>query len=192
MDLRERKKALTRAAIEDAAIRLFAENGYDATPIDTICETALVSRRTFFRYYTAKEDVVLGHARDAYALAAEELRRRPDDEPCRDSLRAAFELLDPLFENDRQRQLQRVRLVTGVPTLTGPFLNTLAEFEALLAGFLAERSGRARDDVRVRLAAAATTTAFRVAVEIWRDHDGEPALAALAQENLDRLLPADV
>ncbi len=192
MDLRERKKALTRAAIEDAAIRLFTENGYDATPIDAICETALVSRRTFFRYYTAKEDVVLGHARDAYALVEEELHRRPDDEPGRDSVRAAFDLLDPLFENDRERQLQRVRLLTSVPALAGPFLNTLAEFETLLAGFLAERSGRARADVRVRLTAAAATTAFRVAIEIWRDHDGEPAMAALAQDSLDRLLPEEV
>ncbi|MHA6804433.1 acyl-CoA-like ligand-binding transcription factor [Salinifilum ghardaiensis] len=192
MDLRERKKALTRAAIEDTAIRLFTENGYDATPIDAVCEEALVSRRTFFRYYTAKEDVVLGRSRDAYALAEEELHRRPDGEPYRDSVCAAFRLLDPLFDDDRERQLQRVRLLTEVPALAGPFLSALAEFEALLAGFLAERSGRPRDDARVRLGAAAATTAFRVAVEIWRDHGGEPNLAELAQENLDRLLPAEV
>ena len=57
--LRERKKAQTRAAIQTHALRLFREQGYDATTIEQIIEAADVSETTFFRYFPTKEDVVL-------------------------------------------------------------------------------------------------------------------------------------
>src|SRR5580692_4456176 len=73
--LRERKKARTRASIREHALRLFREQGYQATTVEQIAEAAEVSQSTFFRYFPTKEDVVL---RDDFELRIfEAFERQP-------------------------------------------------------------------------------------------------------------------
>ncbi len=69
--LRSRKKEKTRRAIEDAALELFAEQGYEATTVNQIAERAEVSTATFFRYFGTKQEVIFAEDGNEFA----ELRR---------------------------------------------------------------------------------------------------------------------
>ena len=73
--LRERKKAKSRAVIQQQAMRLFTEKGYEATTAEQISEAAEVSPSTFFRYFPTKEDVVLYDSLDPILLEA--IRTQP-------------------------------------------------------------------------------------------------------------------
>ena len=108
--LRERKKLRTREQITEAAIRLFAERGFDGTTVDDIAEAADVSRRTFFRYFARKEDVVLAWKQEA----AEELRRalaqRPAGEAPLDAVQGAISTLAQSYGARRELTLGLLRL----------------------------------------------------------------------------------
>jgi AcrR family transcriptional regulator len=110
--LRERKKARTRAAIRDHAMRLFEEQGYAATTVDQIAEAADVSQSTFFRYFPTKEDVVLADDYDPLMVAA--MRALPPEvgpiEAIRLSIREVFGKSSP---EDWEREQQRQRIFSG-------------------------------------------------------------------------------
>src|SRR5688500_17608443 len=86
--LRARKKATTRRALQEHALRLFLAGGYDATTVDAIVQADGVSHMTFFRYFPTKEDVVL--ADDYDPLLGELIAARPPDEPAIEALRHAL------------------------------------------------------------------------------------------------------
>ena len=86
--LRARKKAATRRALQEHALRLFLADGYDATTVDAIAQAANVSPMTFYRYFPTKEDVVL--ADDYDPMLGSLIAARPADEPAIESLRHAL------------------------------------------------------------------------------------------------------
>ena len=147
--LRERKKAKTRAAIQEAALRLFDRHGYDATTVDQIAELAEVSQSTFFRYFPTKEDVVLHDRYDPLLLA--DFAAQPAElspiAALRRTLRSVFGTL-PADELARERQ--RATLIISVPELRARALDQLASTLQPLAEAIAERTGRAVDDPAVR------------------------------------------
>ena len=87
--LRERKKLATRTALHEAALRLVAERGLDAVSIDDIADRANVSPRTFFNYFSGKEDAVLGLDPGASPRQVAAFLARPRDETPVQALRAA-------------------------------------------------------------------------------------------------------
>ncbi|MFH8295220.1 TetR/AcrR family transcriptional regulator [Streptomyces sp. NPDC018059] len=73
LPLRERKKLRTRQALVDAALELFTERGFDGVTLDALCDAVEVSKRTFFRTFSSKEDVAMAPTQDLWAAFLEEL-----------------------------------------------------------------------------------------------------------------------
>jgi AcrR family transcriptional regulator len=152
--LRERKKARTKAAIREHAMRLFQQQGYQATTVEQIAEAAEVSPSTFFRYFPTKEDVVLTDDYDPLILAA--FQAQPAElspvAALRAAMRAVFAGLPP-----EQVGLERERqaLIQSVPELRAAMLDGLRSTIQLIAEAMAERVGRRPDELAVRTLAGA-------------------------------------
>jgi AcrR family transcriptional regulator len=185
--LREQKKALTRATIETKALERFLVDGYEPVRLEDLCAQCLVSTRTFFRYFSSKEDLVLGRLRRHLELATELFARQPVDTPTSASLRAVITETVADYAADPDRELARLRLVATTPVLEAGLGRVFAGFERLVRRFAAAQADTDEEARGPRLVAAATVAAFRVGLDMWVASDARTDLAALIIANLDEL-----
>jgi AcrR family transcriptional regulator len=186
--LRERHRKRTAADLEEAALQLFCERGFDAVTIDDIATAADVSRRTFFRYFASKEDVILSdHPRRLDELQAA-LDRRPADEPALPALRHAIMSLADAYAEEREHMLRRFSLMTATPALQARSLCLQRNWETSVTEMLAARMGvdPARD-LRPGVVAATTMAAMRVATANWLAGGGRGELPVIVATALDLL-----
>ena len=152
--LRERKKAKTRAAVQEHALRLFRDQGYAETTVQEIAAAAEISPATFFRYFPTKEDTIVLDRLDPVMI--ELFRSQPPDLGPTDALRAAIrQSLDVLTDDEWELESERQRLVMNAPELRVRMLDLLYAGIDLLAELAAERTGRSADDFAVRAWAGA-------------------------------------
>ncbi|HEX4247414.1 MAG TPA: TetR family transcriptional regulator [Pseudonocardia sp.] len=170
--LRERKQERQRAELVRIGMRLFSEQGFDATTVDEIAEAAEVSRRTLFRYFGTKADIVMEWARGTTAVLTASLRDRPLDEHPMDSLNAVFVAMCESFI-ERPRTMHRVSvMIERTPSLRPYSLLKHAQWEDALAAVLRERTpeiGELRSGLLARIAVAA----FRTALDEWMSTEGD-------------------
>jgi AcrR family transcriptional regulator len=146
--LRERKKARTRAAIQQHALRLFRLQGYEQTTVEQIAEAAEVSPSTFFRYFPSKEEVVLYDAFDPVLFEA--FRAQPANLPPLQAVRAAFRsAFDALPAEEVARNRERADLTFRVPDLRMRMLDQMVGSIRGFAAVVAERYGKKADDPSV-------------------------------------------
>jgi AcrR family transcriptional regulator len=164
--LRERKKARTRAEIQAHALRLFHQQGYEATTVAQIIEEAEVSESTFFRYFPTKADVVLFDGMDA--LIVEAFRDQPRELGEIHALRVALRtVFGRLTAQEAADQRERMDLIFSVRELRATLLEQLVSTMELLRQVVAERTGRQPDDLALRTLAGAVmgvTTAVMFAL----------------------------
>ena len=152
--LRERKKAKTRAAIREAAMQLFEEQGYASTTVEQIAEAAEVSPSTFFRYFPSKEDVILTDDYDP--LFVEAIRGQPPEVATIDAMiNGMRSVIQGLSPEEWGLESRRQRLFSAVPELRARAMQQTLEALDLLAGVLAERAGKPADDLTSRVIAGA-------------------------------------
>ena len=180
---RERKKLETRAALESAALRLFAAQGYERTTIEEIAAAADVAVRTFFRYFQSKQHVLFGEV--AHNVAGR-LRMALDSQPHRidpvTAVGAALAALG-LEDGEQERQvLARIRLVEQLPELGGTYHLLFQELHEVIADSVAARVGQPRTALYPQLLAAAATGAVKSALTVFQATDGARSLNDLRDE----------
>ena len=185
LGLRERKKAKTRAAIQQHALRLFRAQGYDETTVEQIAEAAEVSPSTFFRYFPTKEDVVLYDDVDPLLIAAFEAQPAALSplQALRAAMRAVFSALPA---EDLAEQWERGALMLAVPELRMRMLDQIVATAELLAQAVAARVGRGADDVAVRTFVGAVLGAMMPPL-LAAAHDPAADYLALIDASLDLL-----
>jgi AcrR family transcriptional regulator len=187
--LRERKKAQTRRALTAAAIRLSIERGSpDRVTVEAISEAADVSPRTFFNYFSSKEDAVLGVDPERRTELRAELELRPAEEAPVEALRAALLSTAEGIDENAELWAHRLQLVREHPTLSAGYVASFADFERGMVEAMAARLGLDPDaDLYPAIVVATALTIMRVTVKHWQATDADTPLADLLDVAFDQL-----
>jgi AcrR family transcriptional regulator len=199
--LQGRRRRYVAAEISRAAMRLFAERGFDAVTVDEIAESAGMSARTFFRYFASKDDVVLQYRRRLDDRLVDTVAARPPEEGAVTALRNAFLTTSTVPPEDRDLVALRSRVLFEAPALRGRAHAEQTTSSGPLVRALADRMGvdPAVDD-RPQILAVAMAAVASLAFEAWvldggRDDPADrigDALATLERglAELDGIRPA--
>lgn len=177
MDWRERKKAETRLRLQEQALRLFVERGYEATTVEQIAAAAGVSHMTFFRYFPTKEDAVLSDSYDPMLVAAIQNRPRTED-PVTRIQTALREGLGAIYPEIRDALLVRTRLALRTPALRARLWENQFATRDLLAGALED----GEPTFVTRILASVCLATLTTALEEWVATDGAAELPDLIDD----------
>ena len=180
LPLRERKKLRTRRALADAALRLFAANGFDATTLEEIAEEAEVSKSTFTRTFPAKEAAGIEAEAELWTAFLATLAAGALSGPVLGELhRALAAAVTGLDETWEERFLATRRLVIAEPALLRYVEHYRAGTKEQLATSLAAKLALDADDLRLHVLAELAITAFSMAGRAWVRGKGSGGRAAL-------------
>jgi AcrR family transcriptional regulator len=184
LGLRERKKQQTHDTIARAALRLFAERGYDQTTLAEIAEAADVSPRTIFAYFESKEDILFCEQPSVFDRLKETLEKRRPGATTVDALREFAASLPPPDEE----AMLRKQVIAANPDLVMKLRARMGQLESVLIDSIARDLGAGPDDIRPPLIAASITAAFTTARDRLEAATGEPLTHKQAMQILDEVL----
>ena len=189
-DWRQRKKAATRDRIRASALRLFSEQGYDATTVEQIAAEAGVSHMTFFRYFPAKEDVALSDSYDP--LIAGLLQQTPATWPLTRRIRTVLHQgLRQVYDADRDTLLAQNKLIMATPALRDRLWASQIATQQLILKALGTDQGDEQASFQARVTVAACLAAVTTAVLTWVEDDGASELPDLIGRAFDALEALD-
>ncbi|MFN2537507.1 MAG: mycofactocin system transcriptional regulator [Mycobacteriales bacterium] len=162
-----RPAVTTREELELVALQLFEERGFDHTTVDDVAEAAGIGRRTFFRYFASKNDVVWGDWDAALAHFRAELAAIPPHVALLDGLREAVKAFNVLPDGAEAQHRVRMAMVLHTPALQAHSTLRYAGWRAVVAEHVAARTGRPVDDFPCQLLAHQVLACCVAAYERW-------------------------
>lgn len=185
-DLRERKRQLTLDLIAKTGLRLFIENGYEATTLDAIAAAAGISRRTFFYYLKSKEEVLLAHESGniPHALRPTFLMQSPEQSPI-EAARKTFLTLASTYES--RESIMADRILRSIEALRLRKEALHVQLEDVLAEAMYELWPDQTQWPALRLNAMMAVGTLRFAKENWRNDDAAYPLTHYIDEAFDLL-----
>lgn len=167
LPVRERTRRAVRGELAQLAVSMFVDKGYDETTIDDLAAAAGMSKRTFFRYFASKEELVMGKYEYFGEQLAEDLAARPADEPLWVSFRHIFGRVANHVENDARRaeSVAMERIVRDHPTLNASYLERVSRMQDIVLDQVRTRS--AHSDPADPRTAAVVGAGFSCLIAAW-------------------------
>lgn len=164
---RGRPRGTSRRQLELIALRLFSEQGFDETPIEQIAAEAGVSRRTFFRYFSSKADVLWGEFDAEVGAIRAALAAVPPEVAMMDAIRQAVVAANHYQAEDVPELRTRMNLIISVPALHASAAVHYDAWERAVSDFAAERLGQPAGSLYPLSVGRATLAVCRAAYDRW-------------------------
>jgi AcrR family transcriptional regulator len=179
VSLAERKRQLVRDELTEAALQLLAFQGFEETTIDQMAAAAGVSRRTFFRYFQSKEDVIIEFLSDLGRKLSDGLSARPATEPPAVALQNTLRVFTDTFWEHPEKSRRLARAMVSTPALLARYLERQVTWRADLTTELAARMRADPADLRPAVLVGVAFAAFDTALIRWVHQDAITDLNAL-------------
>jgi AcrR family transcriptional regulator len=166
-DLRLLKKQQARDALVSSALHLFIKDGFDATTVDEIADLAVVSRRTFFRYFESKEDVLVAWMDDIRLRIQEDLKTRLETTEPFAAVKAAMMQNAEVLLADIDRTIALARLSYQTPSINSLNAHKYARWEKGFAEILSKGKSSSKAQLEARMLAARAVAAQRISIDLW-------------------------
>lgn len=173
-----------RGRLEQSALELYGEHGFEQTTVAEIAKRAGLTERTFFRHFADKREVLFAGAGSLQDLLVSTLDSALDSAGPMDAIVAALDAAAAQFEARRAHSRQRQAVIAASAELHERELIKLASFSAALAGTL---RGRGVTEPAASLTAEAGIAVFKIAFERWISDTGQRDMSQLIRESLDEL-----
>jgi AcrR family transcriptional regulator len=173
-----------RGRLEQAALELYVERGFDQTPVAEIAKRAGLTERTFYRHYADKREVLFGDGTTLPTLLANAVIETPDSMAPIDAVAGALEHWGELIQERRAGALRRQVIIDANAELRERELTKLATITLAMAGALRERGVQ---EPTASLAAEAGIVVLKVAYARWISATGSPDLPQMIRESFREL-----
>ena len=178
--LREQNKAATRDELARFGMQLFLKQGFDNTTVEQIVEPLGIARRTFFRYFNTKEDLIFAWNEEKTVAFVDALKARPPQEKPYKAVCEAIAAPLKRYDDNPELAFALMRLLKETPSLIGKDIEKQRIWERALAAALVEREGKkSMSPLKARVIVGAAMAACKAGLDEWYAGGGKAKLRPL-------------